>query len=320
MSTQAHKYSKVILKHGFGVRKNQIQENDEPSHAQINKCKQWLKQFARKKSLPTDRCLNSYYLKHVVEDAVGEYVTNGAFIQAAVDLGFKYSSIVGPNAFFHIELRLPEDEWRRIKPTGFSKWLFQQEHFLLAQDAKADPTWPRTARRFIDFWRYLNRHGGRSTSDEEWLSEAWESWSGQMAPQPDLIDTDLVYDQKCDLISLGDQYPLAPPGFVYLYALIVTEKPYDLLRVRYVGQTVSPSKRLREHILRPGSIERVKWVGDLLRNNEYPRMAIFETVLEDTAVQMEMAAIYAFSERETLWDDTLDGFPPLDNALLNIKK
>jgi hypothetical protein len=35
---------------------------------------------------------------------------------------------------------------------------------------------------------------------------------------------------------------------------------------------------------------------------------------------LEKAAIYAFQECETRWDDNLDGFPPLDDALLNIDK
>jgi hypothetical protein len=226
MSTQAPKYSKVILQHGFAAKKDLVQESEAPSEVQVEECKQWLRGFARKKNLPAGRCPNSYYLKHVMEDAIGTYVTNGAFIQAAVDLGFKYSSI-GPNAYFHIELRLPKDEWRRVRPTGFSKWLFQQEHLELTENATRDPTWPRTARRFIDFWRYLNRHAGRSTRDEDLLEEAWESWSGQIAPRSDLIDTDVVYDRKCDLISLGDQYPVAPPGFTYLYALVITDKERD---------------------------------------------------------------------------------------------
>ncbi|MDQ2974326.1 MAG: hypothetical protein M3R69_02800 [Acidobacteriota bacterium] len=257
----------------------------------------------------------------MVEDAIGRYVTNGAFIQAAVDVGFEYSSIIGPNAYFHIELRLPEDEWRRVRPTGFTKWLFQQECLELAQTAIRDPMWPRTARRFIDFWRYLNKHHGRSARDEDLLEEAWKSWSGQMAPRPDLIDTDVVYNRECDFISLGDPYPDAFPGFTYLYALVETEKLNNLVRVRYVGQAISPRKRLREHILRPGSFDRVKWIGQLLESSQYPQMAIF---FSNAGLQManslEKAAIYAFSECETHWDDNLDGFPPLDDALLNIGK
>ena len=150
MKTQPQK-SKAALIHKFGFRKADLNENDAPSRTQIEDCKNWLLKYARKRRLPQDRCLNSYYLSHVVEDAIGQYVTNGAFIQAAIELGFQYSSIVGPNAYFHIELRLPEEEWRRIRPEGFSKWLFQQEHLQPAQDATGDLTWPRTARRFIDF-------------------------------------------------------------------------------------------------------------------------------------------------------------------------
>jgi len=199
MRSQSQK-SKVALIHKFGFRKTSINANDAPSPTQVEDCKKWLLKYAEKKRLPQDRCLNSYYLKHVVEDAIGQYVTNGAFIQAAFE-GFQYSSIVGPNAYFNIELRLPEDEWSRIRPEGFSRWLFQQEHLQLAQRAKIDRTWPRKARRFIDFWRYLNSQGGRSTSDEDWLSEAWELWSGQTAPRPDWIDTDVVYDRQCDSLA-----------------------------------------------------------------------------------------------------------------------
>ncbi|HBB87225.1 MAG TPA: hypothetical protein DC047_06385 [Blastocatellia bacterium] len=320
MKTQQQR-SKAHQVYEFGFRKTAGNRNDAPSLTQVEDCKKWLLKYAKKKRLPEERCLNSYYLKHVVEDAIGQYVTNGAFIQAAIELGFQYSSIVGPNAFFHIELRLPEDEWRRISPEGFSKWLFQQEHLEFAQKAMLDQTWPRKARRFIDFWRYLNSHGGWDTSDEDQLSDAWERCSGQMAPRPDWIDTDVVYDRQCDFISLGDPYPDAFEGMTHLYALVETENPHNFIRVRYVGQTISPRKRLREHILRPGSFDRVMWMGQLLHGGRYPQMAIFYVnAALSMANALEKAAIYAFSESETHWDDSLDGFPPLDDALLNIDK
>lgn len=142
-----------------------------------------------------------------------------------------------------------------------------------------------------------------------------------MAPRPDLIDTDVVYDRKFDFISFGNPYPDAVQGFTYLYALVETEKQSNLLHVRYVGQAISPRKRLREHILRPGSFDRVKWMGQLLHGNQYPQMAIFYSNVDlPSANTLEKAAIYAFSECETRWDYSLDGFPPLDDALLNIDK
>jgi len=62
-------------------------------------------------------------------------------------------------------------------------------------------------------------------------------------------------------------------------------------------------------------------MGGLLQKNQYPRMAIFyEGASLTMADSLEKAAIYAFSSCETYWDDKLDGFPPLDDALLNIDK
>jgi hypothetical protein len=312
---------RIILEGGFGFRKYGVREKEAPAGTDVEDCKQWLLKFARKRRLPEGRCLSSFYLKHVVEKAVGHYVTNGAFIQAAIELGFKYSIILGPNAFFHIELKLPEDEWKRVKPQGFSKWLFDQDQLTLARDAKTDPTWPRRAKQFIDFWRYLNRNRCSNDRAEDDLSEAWARWTGQMAPRPDRIDTNTVYDRECDFISYGDHYPIAPEGSTYLYALVEIEDEHNLVRVKYVGQTVAPSKRLSEHIKSPGSIDRVKWIGQMLQQNKYPQMAIFQTgVALSMADSLEKGAIYAFQSCETYWDDELDGFPPLDDALLNIDK
>ncbi len=268
---------------------------------------------------PDGKRLNSYYLKHVIERAVGHYISNGALIQAAIALGFEYSLIDGPNALFHIELRLPEDDWKRVKPTGFSKFLFNQDNLRLARHSKADSTWPRQAKRFIDFWRYLRCDRDGWTDDE--LCEAWESWTGKMPPRPDLIKTRVVYDRECDFISYGDRYPVADEGATYLYALVDIDEEYDLIRVRYVGQTVSPSKRLTEHIKKPASIDRVKWIGRLLYEDKYPQMAIIRRgVTLSEADSLEKAAIYAFQSYEAHWDDQLDGFAPLDDALLNIDK
>lgn len=316
MKSESQKYSRVILRGGFGFRKYDVREEEAPDRTHVDDCKQWLMKHAKKKHLP--KGLNSYYLKHVVEEAIGHYVTNGAFIQAAIELGFKYSSIEGPNAFFHIELKLPEDEWMRVKPEGFSKWFFKQDELFLAQDAKADPNWPRRAKRFMDFWRYLNRSCGINEEDKDTLSEAWETWSGRTAPRPDSIDTDAVYDRECDFIKYGDPYPVAPSGYTYLYALVDNEDKFDRVRVRYVGQTTSPHKRLRDHVHRPGSIERVKWIGALLNDNKTLQMAVFSTVSLPLAKTLEKAAIYAFCECETRWDEQSNGFPPWDDALLNI--
>ena len=319
-TTNKGKYSRVILEDGFGFRMYGVNYKSSPSPPQVDDCKQWLLTYAKKTRRPDGKRLNSYYLKHVVERAVGHYISNGALIQAAIALGFECSLIDGPNALFHIDLRLPEDDWKRVKPTGFSKFLFKHDHSQLARHSKIDPTWPRQAKRFIDLWRYLGCDGGYGGTDDE-LCEAWESWTGKMPPRPDLIKTRVVYNRECDFISYGDRYPVADERGTYLYALVDIDEEYDLIRVRYVGQTVSPSKRLTEHIKRPGSIDRVKWIGQMLSKDTYPQMAIIRRgVALSEADILEKAAIYAFQSCETHWDDKLEGFPPLDDALLNIDK
>lgn len=59
-----------------------------PKQFQIDLCITWLLQWGRKrKSLNYD--WTSYQLKHVVERWAGTYISNGAFIQAAINLGYK---------------------------------------------------------------------------------------------------------------------------------------------------------------------------------------------------------------------------------------
>lgn len=74
-----------------------------PPNSEIEICKLWINRFARPKRGWSSK--HSYGLKHVVERWADEYVCNGAFIQAAVDLGYKISRISGrdcPNCVFNM--------------------------------------------------------------------------------------------------------------------------------------------------------------------------------------------------------------------------
>jgi hypothetical protein len=82
--------SRLMISHEGLLSNTSGVNHDMPSRIQVEACKQWLMKFAKKKHLPRGKRLNSYYLKHVVEDAIEQYVSNGAFIQAAVELGYKY--------------------------------------------------------------------------------------------------------------------------------------------------------------------------------------------------------------------------------------
>ncbi len=299
---------------GYGIRKESDHRTYESplDDRQIELCREWLKKYAKPKNVKKNDCINSYGLKNRIENDVQEYISNGACIQAAMDLGFRYweDSI---NANFYMRLLLPTDEWRRIRACGFSGWLFEQTNYHLALSAKHDSDWPRKASTFLDFWQYLR----------EWpniLNEfytLWEQWSGKPAPRPEQVDTNLVYEEECHFISHGDRHQQADKGFTYLYALVEAEPVPEPIKVRYVGRTQDPARRLKEHILKPGTLEKVKWIGRLVNNGKFPRMAIFDRVPLTEAAQKEKAAIYAFANCETLWDKENNRFRPIDEALLN---
>jgi len=69
--------------------------------------RRYLKQFAHRKSI--NRRAHSYRLKHSAEAEGGAYVSNGALIAAAIDLGFAVKQIdQGPNCWLSLGKRLNE--------------------------------------------------------------------------------------------------------------------------------------------------------------------------------------------------------------------
>lgn len=70
------------------------------------KCCEWLSRIERTKSAKKGR--GSYGLKHVAEPEIG-YVTNGAFIAAAIHCGFPYKMMPhSPNVLFAMSKRSVE--------------------------------------------------------------------------------------------------------------------------------------------------------------------------------------------------------------------
>lgn len=98
-------------------------EKDKPSENEIKHCEAWIKRFARPSKAINQRAF-SYSLKHVVEKwhyngttwhDPGGYVSNGAFIQAAVNLCYRYKRDgSGPNAFFNMKFKKNRDwyDWQ----------------------------------------------------------------------------------------------------------------------------------------------------------------------------------------------------------------
>jgi hypothetical protein len=80
-------------------------QGEEPDPEQVEICKRWLQEFAR----PGSRwhIHSSYGLKHIVERWAGEYVSNGAFILAALELGYSSRpySRKSPNVAFKMVIK-----------------------------------------------------------------------------------------------------------------------------------------------------------------------------------------------------------------------
>ena len=71
---------------------------------QFQRARRYLSAFAHRQTL--NRRRSSYGLKHSAEDEQGGYISNGALIAAAVDLGFRMERInYGPNAWLGIGRR-----------------------------------------------------------------------------------------------------------------------------------------------------------------------------------------------------------------------
>ncbi len=71
------------------------------SEAICNKVCEWLS--TKKRIATINNHHSSYGLKHMVEQDLGEYVSNGVFIAAAIHCGFPYKIVTdSPNVYFGI--------------------------------------------------------------------------------------------------------------------------------------------------------------------------------------------------------------------------
>lgn len=68
--------------------------------SEIQLCKEWIKKWITKRKTINIK-KGSYGLKHVVEKSSNTYISNGAFIKAALEMGFKYKKN-DLNAFFNM--------------------------------------------------------------------------------------------------------------------------------------------------------------------------------------------------------------------------
>lgn len=206
-------------------------------------------------------------------------------------------------------------DWEKVRPVGFTRWLFKLEmNYALAADGRYDPSWPRQAKDFGDFFAYLQRYGDHVTQE---LLHLWSKYTGKPAyhiydfPIEEVAST---YDEapegrEFDVVEYGDEYPAAPDGYTYLYAMCDTLGYLEDSQIRYIGQTQNPSARLTQHVLQPGRLEKLDWIAELRALDKFPYLVIFDTVPVEEANNKEQFAVFYFSwalgEHDGNWRDTL---------------
>lgn len=286
-----------------------FREVPSDSNDEVEKCREWIRLFAKPQKSINPKAY-SYTLKHRVEDWANKYVSNGDFIKAALLEGYKFSqnfkkSILvkndGLDVFFNMDL-LSDENWRNIKPINFSKWLFRRigenSHIGdLARDAYDDPDWPRTSKRFYDFWIYLKSLYVTNFVMDSLLS-AWKEYSGLESPYPAddiVLKCESFYNGECDIVRYNEIYSNAPESFTYIYVLFEDEPNR---KVKYVGQTISPAQRLKQHILSPGNLEKLAWIGKLVAEGKFPCMGIVDVIPLTDVSRIEQAYVYAFADFE----------------------
>ena len=283
-----------------------------PNPDEVQICQSWIEEFAEKIKR-INRETYSYSLKHRVEQWSGSYVSNGAFILAALNMGYEFQAFQGrnPNAIFNMRLFLPENAWKQVRTAGFSRWLFKQKELPtpigdFARDAVEDDTWPRKAKRFLDFQLYLASVQS-STACLRTLREAWVACYEKKPPYPDFRvreRCEKFYYGECDIIMYGDTYQKAPHGKTYIYVLFESIENQNY-QVRYVGQSIDPSRRLKEHVTCPGNIEKLIWTANLLETGRYPSMGVIELVDRGEAAISEEIYIIAFGDCERKPDQSI---------------
>jgi len=82
-----------------GLQEGKPRKAEKPPQEQIDLSKQWLLRFCKPRRA-INESYSSYRLKHAVEDWADTYICNGAFIQAAIELG--YCHTLDKNPFFNI--------------------------------------------------------------------------------------------------------------------------------------------------------------------------------------------------------------------------
>lgn len=127
-----------------------------PDEHEVSLCEKWIKEKAHK-TKKIERHVSSYSYKHMVESDVKHYVSNGAFIKAAFNLGYKFEIIedVETNCYFNISTHPVEIDLEQERLNKEIKKMFD----IMMPDSQIQPN--------IDF-RYRGTEVDEKVFDEEY--------------------------------------------------------------------------------------------------------------------------------------------------------
>lgn len=104
----------------------------------------------------------------------------------------------------------------------------------------------------------------------------------------------------------------------FIYGLF--DPSLKVRKVVYVGQSINPRSRLKQHILSPGTIGKLNWLSKMVVRGVYPKMLILDEVPLSKAMEYERRYIYVahtlnatplFPKHKTLLNKQLTTFSPL---------
>lgn len=89
-----------------------LEELAAPSRAMVDACKRVLSEAAAFRKTPA--VFTSYQAKHCIEKGLDMYITNGALIQAVVELGMPFKGMEGPNVLLYMSEKALQEAVRVV--------------------------------------------------------------------------------------------------------------------------------------------------------------------------------------------------------------
>jgi hypothetical protein len=113
--------------------------DEQPMPESIEMCRKWIKEWIDvRKTINKKSGYGSYSLKHFVEEMRGGDISNGAFIQAAKDEGYKIEPFGpnSPNAHFNMNFTRLDKERKRLQDERDRKYWKEREKESMARMEK----------------------------------------------------------------------------------------------------------------------------------------------------------------------------------------